>query len=67
MSVIVPVVVGLKYEMDCAFASFWSLYVPIAVFPKVDKVGFVVGVDVGAGVAVGVGVGVGVDEPVPVA
>ena len=34
MSVIDPVVVDLKYEMDCALASFWSLLLPIAVFPK---------------------------------
>ena len=52
MSVTDPVVVVLKYEMDCALASFWSLLVPIAVLPKVD--GVCVGVGVGVGVVVGV-------------
>ena len=61
MSVICSVVVALKYEIDWALGSFWSLVVPIAVFPKV------VGVAVGVGVVVGVGVDVGVDELVPVA
>ena len=71
MSVIDPVVVALKYETDWALASFWSRYVPIAEFPKADKVWVVIGVDVGIGVVVGVGVGigadVGVDKLVPVA
>jgi len=34
MSVTVPVVVEVKYDTDWALASFWSEYVPIAVFPK---------------------------------
>ena len=38
MSVICPVVVHLKNDIDCALASFWSSYVPIAEFPKL-KVG----------------------------
>ena len=37
MFVIGPVVVAVKYEMDWALASFWSVEVPIAVFPKVDE------------------------------
>ena len=71
MSVTDPVVVALKYEMDWALGSFWSWYVPIALFPKEDKVGVVVdvgvGVVVGVGVDVVVGVDVGVEVLVPVA
>jgi hypothetical protein len=54
MSVIDPVVVHLKYETDCALASFWLVSVPIAVFPKVVAVGGGVGVGVGVGVGTGV-------------
>ena len=34
MSVICSVVVALKYEIDWALGSFWSLVVPTVEFPK---------------------------------
>jgi hypothetical protein len=67
MSVTDPEVVEVKYETDWALASFWSWRVPIAVFPKVVKVGVCVGVGVGVGVAVGAGVPVGLGVGVGVA
>src|SRR5450756_1091253 len=58
MSVIDPVDVDVKYDMDWALASLLSMLAPIAVFPKVVEAGVVVGVGVAVGLGVGVGVGV---------
>ena len=67
MFVIGPVVVAVKYEMDWALASFWSVEVPIAVFPKVDEVGVGVGVIVEFGVFMGVGFAAPLKVPITMA